>query len=583
MSVIKRNSKDRTNYFPIKGGIKMDKKIIVIGGVAAGASAAAKARRNNENLEIVIYEKGPYVSFANCGLPYYIGRDIKRRENLFLMTPELFWDRYKILVKVSHEVTKINREEKYVEVTNLITGETFKDYYDKLVIATGGTPIKPPIPGIDLNNIFTLFTVKDVDAIEEALASGEIKEVTVIGGGYIGLEATEAFLKRGMKVTLVEKAESLLPYLDGELAIPLALHLEDLGVEVILGDGIQSFNGDEGKVKNITLESGKVIPTDLAIVAIGAKPQVDLARDAGLEIGSQGGVVVDAAMRTSDPNIYAGGDIVETMHLVTHKRVRIPLAGPANKQGRIIGANITGDNKIFKGLLGTSIVKVGDLTAAKTGLSEKEAKKEGFAYFVSYTPSLDHASYYPGAKYMLTKLVVEEQSGRILGGQIVGWQGVDKRIDVLATAIYANMTVEDLENLDLAYAPPYSSAKDPVITAGYVAANILRGETKVKTPEQVNEAINLLTRDKKLQIIDVRTKGEVEKGAIPGAIHIPIDELRERANELNPEDDIALYCRVGYRSYLGYKILKNLGFENVYNICGGYMGYKCDVGGIKPR
>ena len=562
----------------------MIKKIIVIGGVAAGASAAAKARRDNEDVEIVLYEKGPYVSFANCGLPYYISRDIKKRDYLFLMTPELFRDRYKVEVKVNHEVTKINRELKTIEVTNLVSGETFQDTYDKLVVATGGTPVKPPISGITLENIFTLFTVPDVDGIEKAIEEGGINEVTIVGGGYIGLEATEAFHKRGMKVTLVEKSESLLPYLDPEMAIPLALHLEDLGIEVILGDGIKKFEGnDRGKVEKAILQSGKIIPTDLAIIAVGARPQLDLLKEAGISIGDKGGVVVDATMKSSDGDIYVGGDIIETIHLVTRKKVRIPLAGPANKQGRVIGANVVGGNKTFKGVLGTSIVKVGDLTAAKTGLSENEAKEEGFAYFVSYTPSLDHAEYYPGAKHLLTKLVVESHSGRILGAQIVGWQGVDKRIDVLATAIYGNMTVEDLENLDLAYAPPYSSAKDPVIIAGYVAANILRGEMEAVSPQYIARAVSKLTRDTKLQIVDVRTAKEVKsEGTIPGAINIPIDELRNRVNELDTEADTALYCKVGYRSYLAYKILKDKGFKNISNISGGYMGYKADIG-IKPR
>ncbi|MFZ7102662.1 MAG: FAD-dependent oxidoreductase [Peptococcaceae bacterium] len=555
----------------------MGKKIVIIGGVAAGASAAAKARRDDEEAEIVVFEKGAYVSFANCGLPYYIGRDIKERDELFLMTPEFFYQRYRVQVKINHEVVKIHRQERYIEVKDLASQEVFTENYDKLVIATGGSPVKPPIPGINLENIFTLFTVPDVDAIEKALEQGKVARVAIVGGGYIGLEAAEAFLKRDKEVTLIEKTEQLLPYLDEEMAVPLALHLENMGAKVILGNGVKEFTGSKN-VTGIVLEDGAVIEADLVIVAIGARPQLDLAKDAGIQLGSGGGVKVDAALRTNDPHIYAGGDIIETMHLVTRKMTRIPLAGPANKQGRIIGANVVGGKKYFKGVLGTSIVKAGELTAAKTGIGEKEAQEHGFSYFVSYTPALDHAGYYPGARHMLIKLVIEEHSGRILGAQIIGWQGVDKRIDVLATAIYADLTVEDLENLDLAYAPPYSSAKDPVIIAGFVAANILRGEIELTSPEIIKKAVNKIIQDD-WQIVDVRTAEEYqEEGHVPGAVLIPIDELRERYQELDAGRKTALYCKVGYRSYLGYKILKERGFKEVYNISGGYMGYKTDLG-----
>lgn len=555
----------------------MGRKIVIIGGVAAGASAAAKARRDDEKAEIVMYEKGPYVSFANCGLPYYLSRDIKERDELFLMSPEFFYERYRVNVKVKHEVLKINKEEKTVEVKNLESGGIFTDNYDQLVVTTGGRPIKPPIPGINLGNIFTLFTVPDVDAIESALNQETIERVAIVGGGYIGLEATEAFLKRGKKVFLIEKMPQLLPYLDEEMAVPLAAHLENLGAQVILGNGVREFKG-ESKIKEVILENGEKVEVDLVIVAIGAKPQMELVKAAGLKIGPAGGVEVDATLRTSDPDIYAGGDIIETIHLVTGRKVRIPLAGPANKQGRIIGANVVGGHRYFKGVLGTSIVKIGHLTAAKTGIGEREAKELSLAYFVSYTPSLHHAGYYPGARYLLTKLIIAEHSGKILGAQIVGWEGVDKRIDVLATAIHASMSVEDLENLDLAYAPPYSSAKDPVIMAGFVASNILRGEINLVTPEAIRKAVAKVTQDD-WQIVDVRTLKEYkEDGHIPGAIFIPVDQLRERYQELDPNKKTALYCKIGYRSYLGYKLLRDLGFREVYNISGGYMGYKSDVG-----
>jgi len=556
----------------------MSKKIIVIGGVAAGASAATKARRDDENAVIIIYEKGPYVSFANCGLPYYVGRDIQKREDLLLMTPEKFKERYNIDVKLNYEVVNINKEEKYIEIIDLKTGKRLKDFYDKLVIATGGTPIKPPIRGINLNNICTLFTIPDVDTIEKVLAQENIERVAVIGAGFIGLEAVEAFLKRGKEITLVEKADQLMPHFDKEMVVSLKLHLEDLGVKVITGDGVKEFKGnDNDNVSRVILESGREVPADLVIFVIGAKPQLDFIKNSGLTIGSSGGILVDASMRTSDPDIYAGGDIIETVHLVTRKKVRIPLAGPANKQGRVIGANVVGGTKIFKGVLGTSIVKVGELTAGKTGISEKEAKREGIAYFVSYTPTLNHAVYYPGAKHILTKLVVEQHSGRILGAQCVGWNGVDKRIDVFATAIYHGMTVEDLEHLDLAYAPPYSSARDPVIIAGYVAANILRGECQYVTPEIISNIISNGKQDE-WQIVDIRKQKEYERdGFIPGAVYIPMEELRKRYLELDPEKNTVLYCKVGYRGYIGYKILKELGFKKIYNLSGGYLGYKSDV------
>lgn len=558
----------------------MANKIIIIGGVAAGASAAAKARRNDEQAEITVYEMGPYVSFANCGLPYYIGRDIPERSDLFVMTPQRFKERFNINVKVCHEVTGIDKEKKNVTVKDLETGNTFTEAYDKLVIATGGAAIKPPLPGINLRNVFTLFTVPDLDQVEEALSSGEIKEVTVIGGGFIGIETVEGLHKRGFQVTLVEKLPQILPNFDEEMTTSLVLHLQDMGVRLVLGDGIKEFHGKES-VTDVVLESGRKIPADMVIVSIGARPQLELVKRAGLALGKTGGVLVDATMRTSDPDIYAGGDIVETVHLITRKKVRIPLAGPANKQGRVIGANITGDHKTFGGVLGTAIVKVGDLTAGKTGLSEREAINEGIAYYVTHTPVLNHAGYYPGAEYMLLKLVVEQHSGRLLGAQAVGWQGVDKRIDVLATALHNNMRVQDLEDLDLAYAPPYSSARDPVLMAGYVASNVLRGEMGYVAPEEIRQAVKN-TEGHDWQIVDVRTKKEQERdGYVPGAVLIPVDQLRERFGELDKNKKTAVYCKVGYRANLAVQMLKAFGFKQVYNVGGGYLGYASDVVRLK--
>lgn len=555
-----------------RGGEDVTKRIIVVGGDAAGATTATKIKRDDEKTDVVMYERGSRISFVNCGLSYYLGRDIKNRDDLFVVTPEKLEERYDVKVKIRHEVKSINREEKKIEVENLETGEVFYDSYDKLVVTTGGTPIRPPIPGMNLENIFTLFTVPDVDAIEESLAKNNIENVVVIGGDFIGLEAVEAFVNRGKKVTLVEKADQVLSMFDKEMVNSIELHLAEMGVKVIVGDGVKEFVGD-GKLSSIVLESGKRISAELSIFSIGVKPQCNILKDAGLEIGKTGGVVVNANMRTSDPHIYVGGDIAEVVHLVNSKKTRIPLGGPANNQGRVIGANVVGGNKIFRGVLGTSIVKVGELTAAKTGITEKEAEQEGFAYYVSYAPSANHATYYPNAKSIYNKLIVEQFSGRILGAEAVGWEGTDKRIDVLATAIYGNMTVEDLENLDLAPVPPYSGVKDPIVTAGCVASNILRGELEIITPAEMDE----LGEVEPIHIIDVRKETEFQKGSINNADNLCIDEMRKKCDNLDRNKTVVVYCKKGCKGYLAYKILKNLGFLKVYNLTGGYMNYMADV------
>lgn len=547
----------------------MGNKIVVIGGVAAGAGAAAKARRADESAEIIIFERGQYVSFANCGLPYYIGGVIKDRDNLLLVTPERFKERYNIDVRIYNEVTNINKDKKIVSVKNVITGDEYEESYDKLVIATGGSPLKPPIEGSELPNIYTLWTVPDADEIKAYVNSQNIKNVSVIGGGFIGIEMVEAFVHIGLKVTLIELANQVLPPFDEEMTIPLAKHLQQKGVELVLGDGVKSFIGKD-KIEEIELNSGKKLASDLVIMSIGVRPEIKLAMDAGLAIGETKGIIVDEYMRTSNEDIYAAGDIIECKHLVSGKMVRIPLAGPANKQGRVAGNNAAGGKMTFKGVLGTAIVKVLDLTAAKTGLSEKEAKALGYDYFVSYTHNQHHAGYYPGAKMMSIKLIADRKDGRVLGGQIIGPEGVDKRIDVLATALYGQMNVEDLENLDLSYAPPFASAKDPIIMAGMVAANIYRGEVK---------AISVIEmRDKfakgEIQLIDVRTPEEFSKGSVSGSINIPLDTIRGREDEINKEKPTAIMCGVGYRSYTAYNILKDKGFKDLINVSGGF---KCVV------
>ncbi|MFZ3172649.1 MAG: FAD-dependent oxidoreductase [Carboxydocellales bacterium] len=547
----------------------MGEKIVIIGGVAAGASAATKARRTAEDAEIIIFERGDYVSFANCGLPYYVGGEIREREQLFLVSPEMFKQRFNIEVKVKHEVVSINRSEKYVEVLDQSTGASFNQPYTKLVIATGGTPVRPPIPGINLPGISTLWTVPDVDSIMQTIATRQVDTVAIVGGGFVGLETAEAFINRGVKVHIVEMLTQVMMPMDPEMAGIIAGQLEEKGAEVILGDGVAQFHG-QSRIEEIELASGRRIKVDLAVVAVGVKPELKLVTDAGLSLGETKGVLVNEKMQTSDPAIYAAGDIVESINLLTNKKVRVPLAGPANKQGRVAGANAAGGNLAFEGVLGTMVVKVCDITAAKTGLNEREATEAGLDYFVSYTHNGDHAGYYPGAKPMVFKLLAEKGTGRILGGQIVGYHGVDKRIDVLATAIYGKMTVKNLENLDLAYAPPYSSAKDPVIMAGFVAANVLRGEVELITGAQLLEGIK---REEDIQVVDVRTDEEFNYKHIGGAKHIPVDSLRNRVGELDPGKTTVVYCGVGYRSYLAYLILRAKGFSKLKNFSGGFQSW----------
>lgn len=547
----------------------MSEKIVVIGGVAAGAGAATKARRTSEDAQITVFERGSYVSFANCGLPYYVGGEIKERKELFLVTPEMFKQRFNLDVRINHEVTKINRQEKYVEVINQMDGKAFREPYTKLIIATGGTPVRPPIPGIGLPGVSTLWTVPDVDSIMDVLHSRKVKSVAVVGGGFVGLETVEAFLNRGLKVTLVERLPQVMTPLDPEMAGMVSGHLTAKGAEVILNDGVARFLGED-RLQEIELSSGSRIRVDLAVVAVGVKPALNLVTECGLELGETGGVLVNSRMQTSDPDIFAAGDIVESTNLVTGRKVRVPLAGPANKQGRVAGANAAGLAMEFPGLLGTSIVKVCDLTAGKTGVNEREASDAGLDYFVSYTHNGDHAGYYPGAKPMVMKLIVEKGTGRLLGAQIVGMQGVDKRIDVLAAALYGRMKVQDLENLDLAYAPPYSSAKDPAIMAGFVAANVVRGEVAIMTGA---ELIAARKRGDKLQIVDVRSPEEYQRGHVPDAVNMPLDILRDWTEDLDSSLPTVVYCGVGYRSYLAYKILQSRGFTDLRNFSGGFQSW----------
>lgn len=543
-------------------------KIVIVGGVAAGASAATKARRVNEEAEIIILEKGSYVSFANCGLPYYVGGTIPKRQDLLLVTPQLFKKRFNIDVRTQHEVVDINTRDKKVIIKHHDT--IFSEDYDKLILAVGNAPVVPSIPGRELPQVYQVFTVDDVDAITRELTAGA-KSAVIMGGGFIGLETAEAFLGKGIKTSLIVKQAQLMAKYDPEFSLPLECHLQDMGLNIYFEKLVQSIEGDQ-KVEGVILADGTKIQADMVILAIGSRPRLELAQKAGLKIGDAGGVVVDATMLTSDPHIYAAGDMVESVHLVSGKKVNIPLAGSANKQGRIAGANAAGGKLLFKGVLGTSIIKVGELTLARTGLTEREAAALGMNYYVSYNPGNSNATYYPGALPIILKLVIEEHTGKILGAQGVGQKGVDKRIDVLSTAIYANMSVLDLEHLDLAYAPPYGSARDPVIMAGMVASNILRGEVRHITSAQ----LKAIKDGEDVQIVDVRSRSEHRASAIDGAIPLPVDELRQRYQELDPYKKTILYCAVGYRSYIAYRFLQQKGY-NVFNLSGGYCGYEMKV------
>lgn len=542
------------------------RKIVIVGGVAGGASAAARARRTDEHAEIIMLEKGPYVSFANCGLPYYVGREIGDRSALLLQTPESFKARFNVDVRVHHEGIAIDRSRKTVRVRNLVTGAEFDESYTALVLAPGAMPIRPPLPGIDLPNVYTVRSVPDSDAIRAYMEGEQVRSAVVIGAGYIGLEMVENLARLGLQVTLVEKAEQVLPPLDPEMSAFVALTLQQMGVEVILGDGIAGFEG-EGRATGVRLESGRIVEAELFVLGIGVRPDTRLARAAGLEIGPSGGIAVNAQMQTSDPDIFAAGDAVEVVNRVTGQVGLIPLAGPANKQGRVAGANAAGEKLTFPGALGTAIVRVGETVAASTGLSEKAARQLGLNVVTSYTISGDHADYYPTPQQMVIKLVAEPSTGRLLGAQVVGGNGVDKRTDVFATAIMGRLTVEDLTNLDLAYAPPFGSAKDPAIVAGMVAQNSLSGQAAFLTPA---EASGRLEAGEDWQVLDVREVYEHLVGALPGAVNIPLDELRSRLSELDPGKPVLVYDQNGQKAYWASRILMQSGFARVAALTGGY-------------
>ena len=540
-------------------------KVIIVGGVAGGATAAARLRRLDENAQIVMIERSGFVSYANCGLPYYIGGTITDRSKLTLQTPQSFRNRFDIDARVRQEVVAIDRAAHTVTARRLDDGTEYVEGYDKLILSPGARPVTPDLPGIDAERLFTLRTVEDTYRIAEFIDREQPRRAVIVGAGFIGLEMAENLRERGLEVTVVQRGEHVMPVFDADMASLLHNHLREHGVELLLKADVTGFE-ETSDVIFTTLADGRVLESDLVMLSIGVVPESTLAREAGLELGMRGSIKVDATMRTSDPDIYAVGDAVEVTNVVTGSSALIALAGPANKQGRIAADNICGRESEFGGSQGSSVLKLFELDAASTGLTLTAARAAGIdAEAVILSPA-NHATYYPDAETMTLKVVFERGTGRILGGQAIGRGGVDKRIDVLAVAIRARMTAADLTELDLAYAPPYSSAKDPVNMAGFMIENILDGLVDQVTWD---EALELVTEDGDAILLDTRTAGERSRGGIEGALHIPVDELREHLQELPRDKRLLVFCASGLRSYVACRILSQHGFACA-NVSGGY-------------
>ena len=542
-------------------------KVVIVGGVAGGASAAARLRRLDESAEIIMFERGEYISFANCGLPYYIGGEITKKSALTLQTPQSFNARFNVDVRVNSEVTSIDPKAKTVTVRSKDRGE-YTESYDKLILSPGAAPIRPPMEGADNARVFTLRNIPDTIKIREYVEEEFPASAVVVGGGYIGVEMAENLKNAGVAVTIVELADHVIAPLDYDMACDVHRYLKEKGVGLILKNGVQAIKEEGGKLK-LTLSDGE-IETDMVIMAVGVRPDTALAKDAGLELNKRGAIVVNEHMLTSNPDIYAVGDAVEVTDFVTGEKAYIPLAGPANKQGRIAADNICGIPTTYKNTLGSAVLKIFDMTVATTGVNERAAKAAGLDYDKVYTYSNSHASYYPGSTGMSIKTLYEKGTGKILGAQIVGFDGVDKRCDVLATAIRAGMTAKDLTELELCYAPPFGSAKDPVNFVGYVIENTLAGRVKNFFWDDVAK----LPRDGSVTLLDVRTDLERENGQyIEGFIHIPVDELRARAGELDKSKPVYIHCRTGLRSYVACCMLAGMGFD-CYNLSGGWRLYE---------
>ncbi|WP_304197500.1 CoA-disulfide reductase [Flavobacterium alvei] len=541
-------------------------KILIIGGVAGGATAAARLRRLSEKNEIIIFEKGEHVSFANCGLPYHIGGVIEDRSKLLLHTPTSLKTRFNLDVRVFNEVLKINKEAKTVEVRNLITKEIYTESYDKLLLSPGAEPFRPNIPGIDSNKIMTLRNVADMDRI--IAKTKDLKNIAVVGGGFIGLEVAENLVEKGLNVNLIELGNQVMAPVDYEFAKMVQHHATAKKLNILVNTGVEAFEEKENEIE-LKLNNGKTILADAVVFAIGVKPENALAKAAGLDLGVTGGIAVNEFMQTSDANIYAVGDAVEVSHYINQAKVLIPLAWPANRQGRIVADNITRGNKIsYKGTLGTSIIKFFDLTVAATGLNEKLLKRYNIPYRTVTVTRGNHASYYPGATNIVLKMNFGED-GTIYGAQALGQEGVDKRIDVIATAIKGNLTIYDLQEIEIAYAPPYNSAKDPVNILGYVAENMLNDDVRFINYDQLDDYL----LNENAVLIDVRSKTEFENGAIPNAINMDVDSLRDNLDFFDKNKKYVIYCQIGLRGYLAQRILRN---NNIYslNLNGGYGLWK---------
>lgn len=542
-------------------------KVLIVGGVAGGASAAARLRRLDESAQIILFERGEHISYANCGLPYYIGDVIKQEEQLLVQTPEAMRARFNLDVRVNSEVVSIDRTAKKVHVRETHSGLEYDETYDKLILSPGARPFVPRIEGRDLPGVFTLRNVPDTIRIRKFVDSGDVQRAVVVGGGFIGVEMAENLRERGISVTLVEALDQVMAPFDKEMASLLQASLKQNGIQLMLGSSITGIRQTTEGLE-VLLNEGDPVPADMVMLSIGVRPESELARDSGLEVGERGGICVDDRQQTSDPDIYAVGDATETIDLMTGKPMLLPLAGPANRQGRTAADNIAGLDVPFEGVVGSSVIKVFDLTAASTGYNEKSLTRAGIAYEKTYIHPLSHAGYYPGGQQMTLKLLFSTETRRVLGAQAIGVDGVDKRIDVIATALKLGATVDQLQNLELCYAPPFSSAKDPVNMAGFTAVNILDGLTHIKHWHDVDE----LDRSQ-VVILDVRTPEEFDLGAIDGAINLPVDDLRARYAELPRDKDILIYCRVGLRGYVAERILKQLGFDRVSNLSGGFLLY----------
>ncbi len=542
-------------------------KIVIVGGVAGGASAAARLRRLDETAQILIFERSGFISYANCGLPYYIGGVITEKKDLTLQTPESFWSRFRIDALVHHEVLRVDRKNKTVTVKNLVTGRIYEESYDKLILSPGARPIRPELPGIDSERVYTLRTVEDTVKIRESVEKQQVRSAVIIGGGFIGVEMAENLQRLGIEVSLVEKLPQLLGQFDADMVSFLHAHIREKGVQLHLGRSVERFLEEDGGI-SVCIDGGEKLFADIAIAAIGVLPESTLAAEAGLTLGMKNSIAVNEYMQTSDPDIYAVGDAAEITHRITGQKTVMALAGPANRQARIAADHICGIQRPYMGAAGTSVLKIFDMTAASAGLNERAARAAGIEYEKVILSPVSHAAYYPGGKVMTLKLLFEK-NGRILGAQIVGFDGVDKRIDVLAAAMQAKLKATDLCDLDLAYAPPYSSAKDPVNMAGFVAENVLSGKVKQFFYE---EALSL-PRDGSVTLLDTRTEAEYSRGHAEGFdINIPVDRLRERLEEIDKTKPVYVMCQSGLRSYIACRILTQNGF-NCYNFAGGYRVY----------